>query len=61
MPDMVGIERFAEICGYSVEYARKLLRDGKGPRHYKIGRRVFFHESDIEEWWEAHVINPENK
>ena len=61
MGDMVGVERFAELFGCSVEYARKLCRDGKAPRHYRVGRKILFKEEDIVEWLKAHVVNPENK
>ena len=57
----VDIKRFAEIYGCSVRYAQKLCREGKAPRHYKIGRQIRFRESDIVEWLESHVVNPENK
>lgn len=61
MPELVGIDRFAEILGVSVEHARRLVREGKAPRHYKVGKSVRFEESDIHDWFMSHVVNPENK
>lgn len=59
MPN-VGIKRFAEILGISEEYARNLVRQGKAPRHYRVGRQIRFEEKDIEDWVKRHVVNPEN-
>lgn len=61
MPETVGIERFAEIMHVSVGHAQRLVREGKAPRHFKLGRKVYFVESDIFEWVGAHIVNPENK
>ena len=61
MRDFVGIEKFAEIRGVSIEYARQLVREGKAPRHYRMGRRIMFKEEDIILWVENHVKNPENR
>lgn len=61
MADYVGIERFAEIYGCSVKHAQKLCREGKAPRHIRVGRAVRFREEDIEEWILARTVNPENK
>lgn len=61
MNEMVGIERFAKICGWSVQHAQRKVRKGEAPRHYQIGRRVMFAEKDIYDWITAHVVNPENK
>lgn len=56
MADTVGIERFAEETGYSVEYARKLVRQGKGPRHVRTGRKIRFFMADIRAWQESHMV-----
>lgn len=61
MPEYVGIERFAEIYGCSVKWARELVRRGQAPRHVRLGKRLFFKETDIITWIESHVVNPENK
>lgn len=61
MSVLVGVERFAELYGCSVEHARRMCREGKAPRHYKFGRTIRFQESDILEWMKAHAVNPENK
>ena len=61
MPELVGIERFAELMNVSVRYAQKLVRDGNAPRHYRFGRTVKFQETDIVDWMKTKVVNPENK
>ena len=61
MSKWVGIKEFAEILGCSREWARELVRQGKAPRHYKMGRAIRFDMKDIETWMAAHVVNPENK
>ena len=61
MADPVGIKEFAEMRGVSEEYARQLVRMGKAPRHYKLGRKIVFERQDIIDWLKAQVVNPENK
>jgi len=61
MPNFVGVAEFAQMYGCSVRYAQQLIRTGKAPRHYKIGRSVRFRVEDIEAWLNHHVVNPENK
>ena len=61
MPDKVGIERFAELYGCTIHHAQRLVRAGNAPRHLKIGRKVWFNESDIIDWLNAHIVNPDNK
>jgi predicted DNA-binding transcriptional regulator AlpA len=34
---------------------------GKGPRFLKVGRSVFYRESDIEAWLDAQAIVPVSK
>ena len=59
--DWVGIEFFAEIMGISIGHARKLCREGKAPRHIKVGRFIRFRRSDVIEWVEEHTVNKENE
>lgn len=56
MAERVGIEVFAKMAGYSVEYARQIMRDGKGPKHLKLGRRYQFFIEDIEDWILSHKV-----
>lgn len=58
MGDLVGIEKFAEVCGCSVRYAQRLVREGKCPKYYPVGRKVRFHMADIEAWLEAKAVDP---
>ena len=61
MAERVGIEVFAKMAGYSVEYARQIMRSGKGPRFMRIGRRYYFFVSDIEEWLMGHMVESKQK
>ena len=62
MPDAtVGIETFARLYGCTVRHAQKLVRDGKAPRNFKVGRQVRFFEKDLDDWFSARVRTPENK
>ena len=56
MAERVGIEVFAKMAGYSVEYARQIMREGKGPKHLKLGRRYQFFIEDIEDWILSHKV-----
>lgn len=33
---------------------------GKGPRYYKVGRRVVYRRSDLDAWLEAHAVTPDS-
>ena len=46
--------------GISVGHARKLCREGKAPRHIKVGRFIRFRRSDVIGWVEEHTVNKEN-
>ena len=59
--DWVGIEFFAEIMGISIGHARKLCREGKAPRHIKVGRFIRFKKADVIEWVKVHTFNPGNE
>lgn len=32
---------------------------GKGPKYYKIGRRVVYRRADLDAWLDAHAVTPE--
>ena len=61
MDEYVGIEEFAAIYGCTVRHAQRLCREGKAPRHIRIGRTVRFKRVDLDEWIKARTVNPENK
>lgn len=58
MAERIGIEKVAEMTGYSIGHLQRLIREGKGPRHIKLGRKYFFFEKDIEEWIMGHMVEP---
>lgn len=43
----------AEIFRTSVETVRYWRNVGKGPRSFKVGRRVLYRECDVTAWTEA--------
>ena len=59
--EWTGIEFFADIMGISEGHARRICREGKAPRHVKVGRFIRFRKSDVIAWVEAHTVNKENK
>jgi len=58
MADRVDIERASEITGYSKGHLMRLIREGKGPKHIKMGRRYWFFESDLEDWIMSFMVEP---
>jgi excisionase family DNA binding protein len=51
-------EEVAELCHTSpgtVHYWRSM---GKGPKAYKVGRRLIFRRSEVQAWINAHASDP---
>lgn len=46
-------DEVAEICRTSPETARYWRHIGKGPKSFKVGRRVLYAAEDVEAWLEA--------
>lgn len=44
------IDEFAELISLPAGTLRQLRRDGKGPDTFRLGRRVFVHESAAKRW-----------
>lgn len=57
---VVGVDVFAQMIGVSEEHARRLCREGKAPRHFRVGKTIRFKESDILEWIQKRTVNPDN-
>ena len=58
MAERIGIEKVAEMTGYSTGHLMRLCREGKGPKYYRLGRRYFFFEKDIEDWMLSGAVEP---
>lgn len=56
---MVAVSKYlttvevAEICRTSPETIRWWRHIGKGPRSFKLGRRVLYRLTDVEQWIES--------
>lgn len=46
----------ADMVGLSVQTVRWWRYAGRGPRFYKIGSRVFYKRTDVEDWLEAQYL-----
>lgn len=49
-PTHVTSEELAQTCRTSVETVRYWRHVGKGPRSFKVGRRVLYRIEDVEAW-----------
>ena len=45
-----GIPALVEATGLSASFIRKLIKNGQGPAHVRIGSRTLFTESAISAW-----------
>lgn len=54
MERLLSIEEAAERLHISVHTLRFLRQEGRFARATKIGRRLFWYETDLEEWLLAH-------
>ena len=57
----VSIKVFADIYGCSVRYAQQLVREGKAPDHYRMGRNVRFTKESIDRWMEKRFVKCDGK
>jgi len=51
----------APYVGYKVQTLRNLRFLGRGPRYLKLGKAVRYRPSDLRDWVDAHVIEPEKE
>jgi excisionase family DNA binding protein len=47
MPEYMTVEEVAELCRTSPETVRYWRHIGKGPKSFKVGRRVLFAREDV--------------
>ena len=53
MPDYLISEEVAKVCRAPVATLAYWRHVGKGPRSFKVGRRVLYDRADVEAWLEA--------
>ncbi len=53
MRDLLYRDEFCQEFGLSVKTAETWAHRGKGPKCFRIGRRVAYHRDDINAWLEA--------
>jgi predicted DNA-binding transcriptional regulator AlpA len=46
----------ADYCGMAVQTLYNLISQGKGPKHYKQGKRNAFYTADLDAWNQARLI-----
>lgn len=53
---MLRYKEAAIYVGFCLDHFRQLLKDKKGKKipHYKVGDRLFFKTSDLDDWIEKH-------
>jgi predicted DNA-binding transcriptional regulator AlpA len=43
-------QQVADICGFSLSALAHLRSKRRGPRFYKVGRKILYRADDIERW-----------
>lgn len=52
--EWLGLRQAAAYLGaVSEKLLRKLIAEGQGPVHYRVGRNFKFHVEDLDEWFLA--------
>lgn len=52
LPRYMSLKETHELAGISRALLYRLLREGKGPRSFRIGRRRLFSDVAVQEWLE---------
>lgn len=53
MPDYITTQEFADLLRTSPETVRYWRHIGKGPKPFKVGRKVLYVRNEITEWINA--------
>jgi len=54
-PKMYSTSEIAAKFGIKATYFRKKRQLNQGPKYLKLGRKVLYHQSDIEAWLKASI------
>lgn len=52
---LLSLHDLAEITGLTEEALRRMVRDGRGPSFYRVGRQFRFNRADIDAWLAANA------
>jgi predicted DNA-binding transcriptional regulator AlpA len=55
---MIDLQELCEATGRSETGLYDLMKAGKGPPFYKIGKRRMFDVAEVNEWIESHKVTP---
>lgn len=55
---LLTIEEAAEQTRLSINTLRWMRRQGTGPKSGKLGKRIFFRQSDLDAWIDAQFNQP---
>ena len=55
-PTRLRVSEAAKYLGMGVSTLDKMRVQGRGPRHLKVGNRVFYRESDLAAFLDAAVV-----
>jgi excisionase family DNA binding protein len=50
MPNLLSQQEAADYCGLSPRTLERARVTGEGPPYAKLGRRVLYRRSDLEDW-----------
>ena len=57
LPKHLNEYQASDVIGLSVKTLRRMRHEMRGPNYIKLGRRVVYSETDLENWLDAHRVN----
>lgn len=61
LDESLTTEDVAALCHTSPGTVHYWRTQGKGPKAYRVGRRLIFRRSDVEEWLERYASDPADR
>jgi excisionase family DNA binding protein len=55
--DLLRIHEVAEMTGIAVSTLRNWRQAGTGPKSHRVGSRVVYRESDVQEWLQSQLTS----
>jgi predicted DNA-binding transcriptional regulator AlpA len=55
-PKMYSTSEIAKLVGLSESFFYKKRLRGQGPKYFKLGRKVFYRQSDVDVWLKSFVV-----
>jgi hypothetical protein len=59
-PSVIDEHGAAALLGIAPATLRNLRSQGRGPRYYRVGRRIIYRPRDVERYLDAHAVDPES-